>query len=791
MAERKLGITMELGASLGSTFKSTFGGAESRIKDLGSSIREMRSEPTHKLMQSFYKLRDGVRTSRKELSAAEKNLAELKEQAEAAGGAKGVLARRIEMAEGKVKSLRSTVERSTRQFVDHKAKIADTGRDLGELSSEYRHLTSEMDKAKSKMDRLNNAMEASGNIREQIGSAARVTAGITAGVGAVGAAVTMMNKATGEQIALAKSLGVSADTFQAWGGVAREAGFDVDHVGDLIEEMNNKLGESAGLEETTPVKEALQMIGLSFQDLQDLKPEEQFRQIAKAIKAMPDGQQASSAADILMGGEANKFFGYLRSRQEGVDEILAQQKRLNALSEEGRAGAAAYNTAFSQLATVFSSVTAEVSGLIGGALAPLVEEYAPKLADWVKSHKEDLVGIGDSVKASIPAILSFGRGLYSVFSTVGAAIGGVVGLMGGWENAAIALGLVMGGRLALGVARFGMNVFTIGKAIVPMVSTHLPALAGGITSTGLASAWTTVKTNVMAAAQKAWAVGQAVVVTASRAATVAIRTIGSASMWSAVKMTALGAAQKAWAVGQAVVTGACTAIGTAFRVMGMAVMANPIGLIIGGIAIGAALLISNWGKVKTFFVEVWTSVVKAFTWAWEKIKELPLVGVLMEGASAIGSIVSSVGSAIGSFFGGEEKETAERTAPAPGATVENSPTYETSNTYSSTTATPGQTVQPSYVNSQTTNVTANNYTSPSPTSRSTPESQGRLSQMDRAVKSIPPRQTITFNQTVNVNGGASAGDVKSAVSKANEGLEARVRKVVAEMFQERERTAYA
>jgi len=272
---------------------------------------------------------------------------------------------------------------------------------------------------------------------------------------------------------------------------------------------------------------------------------------------------------------------------------------------------------------------------------------------------------------------------------------------------------------------------------------------------------------------------------------VAIRTIGSASMWSAVKMTALGAAQKAWAVGQAVVTGACTAIGTAFRVMGMAVMANPIGLIIGGIAIGAALLISNWGKVKTFFVEVWTSVVKAFTWAWEKIKELPLVGVLMEGASAIGSIVSSVGSAIGSFFGGEEKETAERTAPAPGATVENSPTYETSNTYSSTTATPGQTVQPSYVNSQTTNVTANNYTSPSPTSRSTPESQGRLSQMDRAVKSIPPRQTITFNQTVNVNGGASAGDVKSAVSKANEGLEARVRKVVAEMFQERERTAYA
>ncbi|WP_171267825.1 hypothetical protein [Oceanidesulfovibrio marinus] len=711
MAERKLGISMEIGASLGSTFKSTFGGAESRIKELGSSIRGLKSEPTHKLMKGFYELRDKVRSSRRELAAAEKDLADLKGQAEAAGGASGMMARRIENAEGKVKSLRSSVDSASKQFIRHKVRIDETGQGLGALSKDYRKLTSQIDKAQSRMDRLNKGMEAAGKIRGQIGSAAKmgagVAAGVAAGVGAVGAAMTVANKATGEQVALARALGVSAGTFQAWGGVAKEAGFEIDNVGDLIEEMNNKLGESAGLEETTPVKESLQIIGLSFEELQDLKPEEQFRRIAKAIKEMPDGQQASSAADILMGGEANKFFGYLRSRKEGVDEILAQQRQLNVLSDEGREGALAYNTAFGQLTTVIGSVTSEVFGLIGGALAPLLQDIAPRLSDWVRSHRADLVGIGESVKAAVPGIMSFGRGLYSVFSTTWGVVEGVVGLLGGWENAAIALGVVMGGRVAFGVGRFTMNVVTMGRAVGPMVSGMLPALASGLRAVGLSSAW------------------------------------------SAAKVAVLGAAQKAWAIGQAIVTGACTAIGTAFRVMGLAVMANPIGLIVGGIAIGATLLIANWSKVKTFFVGVWNAVVKAFTWAWDKIKGLPLIGMISKGASVVGGLLKSVGGAVGSIFGGGD----DAKQSNPGDAAQAAPVAAAK---------------------------------PNTPSRALPAGVNSLVQSRQATS-----QTITINQTVNVSGGTDSGTVRAAVSQANEGLEERIKRVVAEMFRERERTAYA
>ncbi len=359
------------------------------------------------------------------------------------------------------------------------AELEKAGVDTKNLTGAHRKLAKQLAKSRKAYKKMSAAVDAGGKMKQQVGDLARVGgvvgASVVAGVGAVGAAVTMANQATGEQVKLARALGVSAETFQAWGGVAKEAGFEVDTVGDLIEEMNNKLGESAGLKEITPVKESLEMLGLSFEELQGIAPEEQFKRIAEAIKAMPDGQQASAAADILMGGEANKFFGYLRTRKEGVNEIINQQKRLNVLSEEGRKGAADYNTAFSQMSTVVGSVAAEISGLIGGALAPLISEYAPKLADYVRSHKDDLMGVGDAVRDMVPAVMDFGRGLYKV----GSMITGFVSAIGGIENVAMIVGAVMAGKATIGMVSFASSLVTVGQSL-PFVATGIKAIGAAI-----------------------------------------------------------------------------------------------------------------------------------------------------------------------------------------------------------------------------------------------------------------------------------------------------------------------
>ncbi|WP_419779814.1 hypothetical protein [Maridesulfovibrio sp.] len=385
-----------------------------------------------------------------------------------------------------VKRAETAAKKAGKAYKNSRDKLDETSKSLHEagvktsnLAGEQKRLTKELDKSRRAYKKMSAAVDAGGKMKAQVGSLARTGAvvggAVIAGAAAVGTAVTMTNQVTGEQVKLARALGVSAEGFQAWGGIAKEAGFEVDTVGDLIEEMNNKLGESAGLEEITPVKESLQMLGLSFQELQNLAPEEQFKAIAKAIKAMPDQQAAVSAADILMGGEANKFFGYLRSRKEGVDEILAQQKRLNVLSEEGRKGAADYNTAFSQMTTVVGSVAAEVSGLIGGALAPLVTEYAPKIADYVRSHKADLMGVGDTVRDMIPAVMDFGKGLYKV----GSMVAGFISAVGGVEGVAVMVGAVMAGKATVGMVSFASSLVTVGQAL-PFVGTGIKAIGAAV-----------------------------------------------------------------------------------------------------------------------------------------------------------------------------------------------------------------------------------------------------------------------------------------------------------------------
>ncbi|TIH12735.1 hypothetical protein D0S45_17345 [Marinifilum sp. JC120] len=483
MPSKTFSAVVEIGGAVKDSFRSSVKLLGGDLSGIGDAVREAKGkldllgnydpEGVRKLERQYYNLRREARKLRKEYDAADKPTKKMAAQ--------------LKRAEATAKKA-GTAYKNSRDKLDTMGKaLHKAGIKTSNLAGEHRRLSSELERSKDRMNRFTKAMEKGGEMRGQIGDAVGTGAGVAAGVTAIGAAVTIVNKATSEQVALAKSLSVSTDALQAWGGVAKEAGYEVDTIGDLVEEMNNKLGESAGLEEITPVKESLEILGLSFEELRDMKPEEQFKRIAQAIKEMPDDQQAVAAADILMGGEANKFFGYLRSRKEGVEEILAQQKRLNVLSEEGRAGAAAYNTAFARMSTVVGSATAQVSGLIGGALAPLVEEYAPKLADWVTSHRQDLIEIGNAVRDSIPAFLAFGRGVGKVASGIGSMVSTVASLVGGFDNLAVAIGLAFGARAAFGVGRFVSNIVGIGQAVAPLVATHFPALAVGFKAIGTAA----------------------------------------------------------------------------------------------------------------------------------------------------------------------------------------------------------------------------------------------------------------------------------------------------------------
>ncbi len=64
------------------------------------------------------------------------------------------------------------------------------------------------------------------------------------------------------------------------------------------------------------------------------------------------------------------------------------------------------------------------------------------------------------------------------------------------------------------------------------------------------------------------------------------------------------------------------AVVTGLRAITFAVMSNPIGLLVASLVTGAALVITNWQKVKDFFSSFWKSLIKPIgeTFSWMEIQ---------------------------------------------------------------------------------------------------------------------------------------------------------------------------
>lgn len=225
--------------------------------------------------------------------------------------------------------------------------------------------------------------------------------------GGLSAALVLLNRSTVQSDLLATSTGLVAENLAAYAAAVAPAGFNLDNVNDLAEEMNNKFGEIATIGAPVTLQEGLKTLGLRARELNKLAPDERFRKIADSILAMKDQTQALSAADKIFGGEANKVFGVLRAQAGTTEQLIHRYRELNFLTEDGRKGAHSFNSALTQLMTAVTSIAREVSGLAGDALAPLIT----KMTEWIKQNRELVkLKIAEAVthiRDAVEAVLKF------------------------------------------------------------------------------------------------------------------------------------------------------------------------------------------------------------------------------------------------------------------------------------------------------------------------------------------------------------------------------------------------
>ncbi len=289
----------------------------------------------------------------------------------------------------------------------------------------------------------------------------KVAIAIGAATAAVTALIVHTNRETAEMANLAKSVGLTTDNLLALSGVVSEIGLNTENVIDLVEEMNNKMGEKKGLGQFTAVEESLKLLNLDFKELEQLEPDKQFIKILDAAAKLGDQQKAVSAVDMLFGGEANKILGFIREMGMSLEEIIERRKALNFLAEDGVEGAVQFNRAWGETKGIISSVWAQFSGLVGETLKPLLESFN----EWVIENKEL---IKTKIVEWAERLGNFLEIIWKFFKLIGEVLRPVIDLFGGLENV---LAVVAGIGAGIALASMIKVITLLTQILLPAIKT--------------------------------------------------------------------------------------------------------------------------------------------------------------------------------------------------------------------------------------------------------------------------------------------------------------------------------
>jgi predicted nucleic acid-binding Zn-ribbon protein len=495
MQTQKLKTVVTLGGTVDSSFNSMGTAFSQSMKEASDNVRTLEGEQRQlsRTMRSAKKAAEDLAKVEAEqtdtsnaMAALEEQRAQAKrninaqrqaikrldeQQQEASDNESGDLSEIKEKRDSLEKSLESEIKdrdrlsreikktaKAQKDYTQKAEKLKGAIKDVDELESSYNKLGAEISEAKRQSEAFDKAQGLGKTLKGTAKAGAAATAVIIGSGGALAGLITVTNQATAEQVGLAQSYDMSIERFKAWSGVAKQAGLDGENVGDLIEELSNKFGEFKALGKQSTVSDVFGALGVDSSMMDGMAAAEQFEFIMKRLEKVQDKQVAASLADQLFGGEANKIVTYTRNTGKSIDDLLSKQTKLNQLTKAGASGAALYGNAYKDLNTVVSTAWQEISGIVGGEMAPEMDQLGASISEFVRANKTDIV---DTLKAVIDGV---GWAATTIFS-LGHAVNDVVQAIGGWKAVGAAVAGLMAGKMVVGVGGVITTVFSMTKTL--------------------------------------------------------------------------------------------------------------------------------------------------------------------------------------------------------------------------------------------------------------------------------------------------------------------------------------
>ena len=268
------------------------------------------------------------------------------------------------------------------------------------------------DRMRDAFDRTENAAEETSKAVTRIGQAGQ-TAGsflkeaLSSGIGdlfsggvqsAIGSALSFANsalEAADELQALSDRVGVSAEVLQEWQYIAVATGSDADDVADAFREMQLRLSEAAQLG-SGPAVDALNLLGLTLQDLEGLDPARQFELLRNAISEVEDPADRLFLAEELLGGATERLGGLIEGTAEEMAGLRQEARDTGqVMSDETVASLDQAHESFSNLTTQVKNFAVEALVNFAEGLR-LIPERVPdvlKALDSIESEIRDIEAI--------------------------------------------------------------------------------------------------------------------------------------------------------------------------------------------------------------------------------------------------------------------------------------------------------------------------------------------------------------------------------------------------------------
>lgn len=367
-------------------------------------------------------------------------------------------------------------------------KNRKAGKDVSALERKYSALGNELERAKAKQNSLNRAQQVGAKSGRLFGQVRTAVLGISAAATIAGGAIFGMTKSLADQMdytaKTSAMLGFGVTSFQEYEYAARRSGMSAQEFATNAQKGIRSISEAAqGLGQGRLVLEEL---GLDAETVAMMSPEEQLDVIADAMAGVESQTERMRMAVQLFGRSGAKMTNMLKGGSAGLAQLRKDARATgNVLGKGAAKDAEDYSDALLDVELAFGGVTR----MVGAQLMPVVTDTFKQTSGWIAENREQISvwagQVANVAKSVFPAIVQGVVGLGKGLWTLGSAINSVVQFIGGWENAALAVGVVMGAKLVASV--LGV-VSAIGGFIgsLSALGGVVPVVVMGIKSIGVA-----------------------------------------------------------------------------------------------------------------------------------------------------------------------------------------------------------------------------------------------------------------------------------------------------------------